>query len=195
MTLWYRAPEVILDNLKYSEAVDLWSAGVIIFEMLTGKVMFEGNSEIDMIFKIFNLKGTPVPEKLLQNKGLNDNSFFPINSNKKNVSTAQTVKSENFNKSLFKKNPTVMKKSEENTRPVLVNYESFGLLNKYGIKLPLFTKKRLVEHEPSLKHLGFSRIESLLVELIDGLTDLEPSKRLDPKKAIEILDKIESLIL
>ena len=61
MTLWYRAPEVILNNLKYSEAIDLWSAGVIIFEMLTGKTMFQGNSEIDMIFKIFNLKGTPVP--------------------------------------------------------------------------------------------------------------------------------------
>ena len=78
-----------------------------------------------MIFKILNLKGTPVPEKLSQNKGLNDNSFFPINSNKKNVSTAQTVKSENFNM-IFKML----------TRPVLVNYESFGLLKKYGIKLP-----------------------------------------------------------
>jgi serine/threonine protein kinase len=60
MTLWYRAPEIILDNLKYSQAVDLWSAWVIIFEMLTGNVMFQGNSEIDMIFKILNLKGTPV---------------------------------------------------------------------------------------------------------------------------------------
>ena len=36
MTLWYRAPEVILDNLCYTPAIDLWSAGVIIYEMLTG---------------------------------------------------------------------------------------------------------------------------------------------------------------
>lgn len=35
MTLWYRAPEVLLDNLFYSEAIDLWSVGVIIFELLT----------------------------------------------------------------------------------------------------------------------------------------------------------------
>lgn len=59
MTLWYRAPEVILNNLYYSSEIDLWSAGVIIFEMLTGKSMFEGTSEIDMLMKIFRLKGTP----------------------------------------------------------------------------------------------------------------------------------------
>ena len=60
MTLWYRAPEVILNNLCYSPAIDLWSAGTIIFEMLTGEHMFRGNSEIDMIYRIFNLKGTPI---------------------------------------------------------------------------------------------------------------------------------------
>ena len=59
MTLWYRAPEVILDNLEYTASIDLWSAGVIIFEMITGQYLFQGNSEIDMLFKIFYLKGTP----------------------------------------------------------------------------------------------------------------------------------------
>ena len=39
-TLWYRAPEVMLGNTKYTEKVDIWSAGVIIHEMLTGKVKF-----------------------------------------------------------------------------------------------------------------------------------------------------------
>ena len=61
MTLWYRAPEVILDNLSYSPAIDLWSVGVIIFQMLIGRVMFQGESDIDMLIKIFNLKGTPIP--------------------------------------------------------------------------------------------------------------------------------------
>lgn len=36
MTLWYRAPEVLLDNLRYDKAIDIWSTGVIIYEMLTG---------------------------------------------------------------------------------------------------------------------------------------------------------------
>jgi serine/threonine protein kinase len=83
MTLWYRAPEVLLDNLSYSPEIDLWSAGVIIFEMLTGDHMFPGNSEIDMILKIFSLKGTPVSEvkerNPLQNitKLLNQKRWIP----------------------------------------------------------------------------------------------------------------------
>jgi len=46
-TLYYRAPEIILDNLQYSNAVDMWSIGVTVYEMLTGQVMFSGTSEID----------------------------------------------------------------------------------------------------------------------------------------------------
>jgi serine/threonine protein kinase len=83
MTLWYRAPEVILDNLEYSPAIDLWSVGVIIYEMLTGQYMFQGNSEIDMLFKIFWLKVTPKPDEFknfesyphLQNYGVNFPKF------------------------------------------------------------------------------------------------------------------------
>ena len=59
MTLWYRAPEVLLSNLEYTKAIDLWSVGIIIFELLTGRNLFEATSEIDMLFKIFWLKGTP----------------------------------------------------------------------------------------------------------------------------------------
>ena len=40
MTIYYRAPEVMLNNLKYDDSIDLWSAGTIIFEMLTGQIMF-----------------------------------------------------------------------------------------------------------------------------------------------------------
>ena len=58
-TLWYRAPEVLLDNLKYSHAVDMWSIGTIIHEMLYGEKMFRGLSEIEQILTIFKKKGTP----------------------------------------------------------------------------------------------------------------------------------------
>ena len=69
MTLWYRAPEVILDNLCYDESIDLWSVGCIIYEMLTSQHLFRGNSEIDMLYKIFNFKGTPVADKTQHIKG------------------------------------------------------------------------------------------------------------------------------
>ena len=59
VTLWYRAPEILLGAKQYSCPVDMWSVGTIIPEMVTGHPMFPGDSEIDEIFKIFRLLGTP----------------------------------------------------------------------------------------------------------------------------------------
>jgi len=59
VTLWYRAPEILLGAKQYSCPVDMWSVGTIVPEMVTGHPMFPGDSEIDEIFKIFRLLGTP----------------------------------------------------------------------------------------------------------------------------------------
>ena len=53
VTLWYRAPEILLGATHYTGAVDVWSAGAIFAEMLTGKAVFPGDSEIDQLFRIF----------------------------------------------------------------------------------------------------------------------------------------------
>jgi cyclin-dependent kinase len=63
VTLWYRAPEVLLGSRHYSTAVDMWSVGCIFAEMVTaGNPLFPGDSEIDQIFKIFRILGTPSEE-------------------------------------------------------------------------------------------------------------------------------------
>nr|XP_048307915.1 cyclin-dependent kinase 3 isoform X1 [Myodes glareolus] len=59
VTLWYRAPEILLGSKFYSTAVDLWSIGCIFAEMVTGKPLFPGDSEIDQLFQIFRILGTP----------------------------------------------------------------------------------------------------------------------------------------
>lgn len=60
VTLWYRAPEVLLGSRYYSTAIDMWSVGCIMAEMaLHGSPLFPGDSEIDQIFKIFRVLGTP----------------------------------------------------------------------------------------------------------------------------------------
>lgn len=59
VTLWYRAPEILLGSKTYAPPVDIWSMGVIFVEMLTKRPLFPGDSEIDQIFKIFKMKGTP----------------------------------------------------------------------------------------------------------------------------------------
>ncbi|TMW60857.1 hypothetical protein Poli38472_000899 [Pythium oligandrum] len=59
VTLWYRAPEILLGQEIYSPPVDIWSVGVIFAEMLTKKPLFPGDSEIDQLYRVFRLLGTP----------------------------------------------------------------------------------------------------------------------------------------
>lgn len=60
LTLWYRAPEILLGQEIYSSPIDIWSIGCIFYELAhEGEVFFKGDSEIDQIFKIFKKLGTP----------------------------------------------------------------------------------------------------------------------------------------
>jgi serine/threonine protein kinase len=59
VTLWYRPPEILLGSQTYAPPMDMWAVGTIIAEMVTKKPMFPGDCEIDELFKIFRLLGTP----------------------------------------------------------------------------------------------------------------------------------------
>lgn len=62
ITLWYRPPEVLLGSKMYSLPVDVWGIGCIFAEMSNGKPLFRGDSEIDQIYKIFQICGTPTEQ-------------------------------------------------------------------------------------------------------------------------------------
>lgn len=62
VTLWYRAPEILLGANKYSCPIDVWSIGCIFAEMATRKPLFQGDSEIDELFRIFRILRTPNEE-------------------------------------------------------------------------------------------------------------------------------------
>ncbi|GAA0139560.1 non-receptor serine/threonine protein kinase [Lithospermum erythrorhizon] len=59
VTLWYRAPELLLGAKQYSTAIDMWSLGCIMAELLSKGPLFNGKSELDQIDKIFRTLGTP----------------------------------------------------------------------------------------------------------------------------------------
>ena len=59
VTLWYRAPELILGAEKYDQAIDIWSLGCVFGELLKKDTLFPGKSELDQITKIFELCGLP----------------------------------------------------------------------------------------------------------------------------------------
>nr|Q38775.1 RecName: Full=Cell division control protein 2 homolog D [Antirrhinum majus]CAA66236.1 cyclin-dependent kinase [Antirrhinum majus] len=62
LTLWYRAPEVLLGATHYSPAVDMWSVACIFAELVTQKALFPGDSELQQLLHIFRLLGTPNEE-------------------------------------------------------------------------------------------------------------------------------------
>jgi len=59
VTLWYRAPDVLMGSRKYSTPIDIWSAGCIFAEMVTGRPLFPGKDTNDQLLRIFKLMGTP----------------------------------------------------------------------------------------------------------------------------------------
>eukprot|EP01034_Spumella_vulgaris_P024031 gene24031-30327_t len=59
VTLWYRAPELLLGSRTYSTPIDMWSVGCIFAEMVLGDPLFPGQGELDQISKIFTAVGAP----------------------------------------------------------------------------------------------------------------------------------------
>ncbi|KAG0435550.1 Cell division control protein 2 like protein [Dictyocoela muelleri] len=57
VTLWYRAPEILLGAENYDYSIDLWSYGCIVAELLKQEVLFRGNGEIDQLNKIVGVMG------------------------------------------------------------------------------------------------------------------------------------------
>ncbi|KAF4430978.1 CMGC/CDK protein kinase [Fusarium austroafricanum] len=62
VTLWYRAPELLLGAKTYDAAVDMWSVGCIFGELLTREPLLQGKNEVDQVSRIFELCGVPTEE-------------------------------------------------------------------------------------------------------------------------------------
>ena len=58
LTLWYRAPEMMLGMSNYSTGLDIWSIGCIFGELFCKRPIFTGDSEIDQLYKIMQVFGT-----------------------------------------------------------------------------------------------------------------------------------------
>ncbi|XP_010243488.1 PREDICTED: cyclin-dependent kinase E-1 isoform X2 [Nelumbo nucifera] len=71
VTIWYRAPELLLGAKHYTSAVDMWAVGCIFAELLTLKPLFQGAEvkatpnpfQLDQLDKIFKVLGHPTQEK------------------------------------------------------------------------------------------------------------------------------------
>ncbi|XP_052054538.1 cyclin-dependent kinase-like 2 isoform X3 [Apodemus sylvaticus] len=60
-TRWYRAPELLVGDVKYGKAVDIWAIGCLVIEMLMGQPLFPGESDIDQLHHIMTCLGNLIP--------------------------------------------------------------------------------------------------------------------------------------
>ncbi|EPQ01673.1 Cyclin-dependent kinase-like 2 [Myotis brandtii] len=60
-TRWYRAPELLVGDVKYGKAVDIWAIGCLVTEMLMGEPLFPGDSDIDQLYHIMTCLGNLIP--------------------------------------------------------------------------------------------------------------------------------------
>ncbi|KAI3689303.1 hypothetical protein L2E82_47257 [Cichorium intybus] len=86
VTLWYRAPELLLGATKYGPGIDLWSAGCLLAEMFAGRPIMPARTEVEQLHKIFKLCGTP-PEDYWKKLKLST-TFRPPHSYKSNLREA-----------------------------------------------------------------------------------------------------------
>ncbi|XP_078445583.1 putative serine/threonine-protein kinase At1g54610 isoform X1 [Wolffia australiana] len=77
VTLWYRAPELLLGATHYGAGVDLWSAGCILAELLAGKPIMPGRNEVEQLHKIFKLCGSPSEDYWKKSKLPHTSVFKP----------------------------------------------------------------------------------------------------------------------
>ncbi|QCE14745.1 Cdc2-related kinase [Vigna unguiculata] len=77
VTLWYRPPELLLGATLYGVGIDLWSAGCILAELLAGKPIMPGRTEVEQLHKIFKLCGSPSEEYWRKYKLPNATIFKP----------------------------------------------------------------------------------------------------------------------
>ncbi|CUM68625.1 uncharacterized protein PRCAT00006352001 [Priceomyces carsonii] len=63
-TRWYRAPEIMLSFTNYTKAIDIWSVGCILAELLGGKPLFRGKDYVDQLNQILLILGTPKEDTL-----------------------------------------------------------------------------------------------------------------------------------
>ncbi|CAB1313612.1 unnamed protein product [Coregonus sp. 'balchen'] len=150
VTRWYRAPEVILSWMHYTQTVDIWSVGCIMAEMLSGKPLFKGNDHLDQLTEIMKITGTPTQEFITKLQSQDAKNY---------VKSLPKVQKKDLQALFSKVNPQAVTVIE---RMLLLDPES-RVTAAEALALPYFSEYREPEeeteaqpydHSPSFTELG-----------------------------------------
>ncbi|KAF4680409.1 Serine/threonine-protein kinase PRP4 [Perkinsus olseni] len=154
---FYRAPEIMMGFQSYTYAIDMWAIGCTIFELWTGKILFQGRNNNDMLKQIQDVKGKFPHSQIRSSKFVKTRGHFNEDCDfvwqQKNGS-AKTI-------TAFKPNPscdTIRAKVLQGTR-------------------------KLADDDVNKKHLDKKTEE--LIDLLEKMTELNPRKRITPEEALE----------
>ncbi|KAH7315022.1 hypothetical protein KP509_21G030800 [Ceratopteris richardii] len=76
---YYRAPELIFGAVHYTTAIDIWSLGCVMAELLLGQPLFPGDNSVDQLVEIIKVLGTPTREEIkCMNPSYTDHKFPQI---------------------------------------------------------------------------------------------------------------------
>uniref|UniRef100_A0A3B4XM89 mitogen-activated protein kinase n=1 Tax=Seriola lalandi dorsalis TaxID=1841481 RepID=A0A3B4XM89_SERLL len=134
VTRWYRAPEVILSWMHYTQTVDIWSVGCIMAEMLQGKPLFKGSDHLDQLTEIMKITGTPTQEFISKLESEDAKSY---------IRSLPKVEKKDLQKVFFTTNPQAMSVLE---RMLLLDPQS-RVTAAEALTLPYFTEFREPEEE------------------------------------------------
>ncbi|ELP91350.1 serine/threonine protein kinase ppk15, putative [Entamoeba invadens IP1] len=154
----YRAPEIVF-NMKYTNAIDMWSVGCIIAEMFLGVPLFPASSEYDLIARFVETVGMPSDDFLLTGK--TSMKFFK--------EVKRTGK--------FRLKESFEYEWENNVRlPPHKNYLYYAKLSDIIMKNPMKLNLDIKENNVAIREC--------LLDLLKRLLVYDPSSRLTPGQAL-----------
>ncbi|XP_059477557.1 cyclin-dependent kinase 10 [Neocloeon triangulifer] len=173
VTLWYRAPELLLQSPVQTTAVDMWAAGCILGELLSHKPLLPGKTEIQQLDMIIEMLGTPSDNIWPEYSSLPAVQSFtfkhqPYNNLKQKFSTlsAAGLRLLNF---LFMYDPMKRATAEECLQS---SYFKDAPLPCSPSMMPTFPQHRNLKSQPidNTSNEGSNQLSSNLSDLLGNIT-------------------------
>ncbi|GAV78214.1 Pkinase domain-containing protein [Cephalotus follicularis] len=151
-TRWYRAPEVLLLSSSYTPAIDMWAVGAILAELFTMSPIFPGESEIDQLYKICCVLGTPdwtaFPESTNISQWMNINYPEILPANLSDIVPNASLEAIDLIRQLCLWDPSKRPTAEQALRHPFFNV---GMLVPYPLHDPLELRLNNMGSKPNLE--------------------------------------------